>query len=143
VENERSIIKNLIQRATSINPQLAILCTDLEEKRVEVRIEVTNSNRHLFFLLLIKISNINHNFSDIIQRYIIQVNRFNTKYTDLTESLERKTGEEFQLNTDNDLKSLRESLDTIDLIIKEFEKLTNGENSNSPIRQINLYVSID
>jgi hypothetical protein len=57
--------------------------------------------------------------------------------------LERNTGEEFQLNTDNDLKSLRESLDNIDLIIKEFEKLTNGENSTSPIRQINLYVSID
>jgi hypothetical protein len=57
--------------------------------------------------------------------------------------LERNTGEEFQLNTDNDLKSLRESLDNIDFIIKEFEKLTNGENSTSPIRQINLYVSND
>jgi prefoldin subunit 5 len=39
VEKERSIIKNFIQRATIINPELAILCTDFEEKRVEVRTE--------------------------------------------------------------------------------------------------------
>jgi hypothetical protein len=38
MEKEKLAIKNLIQRATSINPQLAILITDLEEKRVEVSV---------------------------------------------------------------------------------------------------------
>ncbi len=38
VEKEKLIIKNLIQQATSINPQLAILITDLEEKRIEVNV---------------------------------------------------------------------------------------------------------
>jgi hypothetical protein len=37
VEKEKPIIENLIERATNIDTRLAILSTDLEEKRVEVK----------------------------------------------------------------------------------------------------------
>jgi len=37
VEQEKSTIGNLVERANIINPQLATLSQDLEEKRVEVR----------------------------------------------------------------------------------------------------------
>jgi hypothetical protein len=37
VEQEKSTIGNLVERANTINPQLATLSQDLEEKRVEVR----------------------------------------------------------------------------------------------------------
>lgn len=42
VEQEKSTIGNLVDRANQINPQLATLSQDLEEKRVEVCI---NSSR--------------------------------------------------------------------------------------------------
>jgi hypothetical protein len=37
VEKEKSTIDNLVERATTVNPQLGTLSQDLEEKRVEVR----------------------------------------------------------------------------------------------------------
>ena len=36
VEQEKATIGNLVERASNINPQLATLSQDLEEKRVEV-----------------------------------------------------------------------------------------------------------
>ncbi|CAF4117405.1 unnamed protein product [Rotaria sp. Silwood2] len=37
VEKEKTTIDNLVERANNINPQLATLSQDLEEKRIEVR----------------------------------------------------------------------------------------------------------
>lgn len=37
VENEKKIIDDLVKRAANVNPQLASLSQDLEEKRIEVR----------------------------------------------------------------------------------------------------------
>jgi len=85
--------------------------------------------------------------SNIIERFIIQVDQFNIKYTDLIEWLEINTKgiekdlELSTLNNDNDrlkdilnrgihqqndLKSLQEYLQTIDLIIKDFEQATEN-----------------
>ncbi len=85
--------------------------------------------------------------SNIIERFIIQVNQFNTKHVYLTKWLEINTKEIEKdleltaLNNDNDrlknilnigihlqndLKSLQECLQTIDLIIKDFEQATEN-----------------
>lgn len=91
--------------------------------------------------------------STIIERFINQVDQFNTKYIDLTEWLEINTKEiekDLELSTlnsdndrlknilnigihrQNDLKSLQEYLQTIDLIIKDFEQATeNNDNEKS------------
>lgn len=105
-------------------------------------------------MFFIQISNINQGLSNIIERFIIAVDQFNSKYIYLTEWLELNTKEidkELQLSTlinDNeklkeilntgihlqtdDLQSLREYLETIDLIIKDFQQITeNIENENT------------
>jgi hypothetical protein len=95
------------------------------------------------FLFLIKISNINNDLSNIIERFIIQIDQFNTKYVYLTEWLEINTKEiekDLQLSTlnndndrlknilnigihlENDLKSLQEYLQNIGLITKDFDQ---------------------
>jgi hypothetical protein len=91
----------------------------------------------------IKISDINRGLSNIIERFILEVDQFYTKHIYLIEWLEVNTIEiekDFQLSTlnndhdrlkkilnkgiqlQNDLKSLQEYLQTIDLIIKDFEQ---------------------
>ncbi|CAF4657430.1 unnamed protein product, partial [Rotaria sp. Silwood1] len=128
IEKEKPIIHNLIERATNINPQLAILTTDLEDKRVEI-------------------SDINNGMSNIIERFITQLDQFNIQYAYLTEWLrinEKELENNLQLstlNTDNDkfksilntginlqndLTYLQEYLQTIDLIIQDFQQATEN-----------------
>ncbi|CAF1221360.1 unnamed protein product [Rotaria sordida] len=128
IEKEKSIIHNLIERATNINPQLAILTTDLEDKRIEI-------------------SDINNGLSNIIERFIVQLDQFNTKYIYLIEWLktnEKEIENNLQLSTliidndkfknilntginlQNDFISLQEYLQIIDLIIQDFQQATEN-----------------
>lgn len=50
VEQEKSAIGNLLDRANQINPQLATLSQDLEEKRVEVRASLVDQTKFSFFV---------------------------------------------------------------------------------------------
>ncbi|CAF2636953.1 unnamed protein product [Rotaria sp. Silwood2] len=128
IEKEKFIIHNLIERATNINPQLGILTTDLEDKRVEI-------------------SDINNGLRNIIEQFLIRVDQFNTKYAYLTEWLrinEKEIENNLQLSTlyidndkfknilntginlQNDLTYLQEYLQAIDLIIQDFQQATEN-----------------
>ncbi|CAF1012011.1 unnamed protein product [Rotaria sp. Silwood1] len=128
VENEKTTIDNLVERANHINPQLATLSQDLEEKRVEI-------------------ADINSGLSDIIERFITQVDHFNNEHNRLTEWLEindkeiqkplelstlNNDNEKFQtiltatINLQNDLKSLQEYLQLIGVTIQDFKQATGN-----------------
>ncbi|CAF4468439.1 unnamed protein product [Rotaria socialis] len=128
IEREKPIVHNLIERATNINEQLSMLSRDLEDKRLEI-------------------SDINNGLGNLIEQFIIRLDQFNIKYAHLTEWLkdnEKEMENNAQLstiNTDNekfknilntginlrnDLTSLQESLQAIDLIIQDFQRATEN-----------------
>ena len=128
VEQEKSTIGDLVERANQVNPQLGTLSQDLEEKRVEI-------------------SEINSGLSHIIERFIQQVDHFNTEHARLTDWLEQNNREiqrDLQLstldadneklkhllntaiNSENDFKSLQEHLQAIELTIQDFEQATGN-----------------
>ncbi|CAF5175979.1 unnamed protein product, partial [Rotaria magnacalcarata] len=61
VDKQKTAIDNIVEHANNVNPELATLSQDLEEKRVEI-------------------ADINSGLSDIIERFIDQVNQFNTDH---------------------------------------------------------------
>ncbi|CAF0847061.1 unnamed protein product [Rotaria sordida] len=138
VEKEKTTIDNLIERTNQFNPQLVTLSQDLEEKRVEI-------------------ADINSGLSDIIERFITQVNQFNTEYNHLSEWLEinnkeiqkplelstlNNDNEKFQkiltttINLQNDLKNLQEHLQLIGLTIQDFEQATGNTDGG---KSANIY----
>ncbi|CAF4555809.1 unnamed protein product, partial [Rotaria sp. Silwood2] len=93
------------------------------------------------------IADINSGLNDIIERFITQVDQFNTEHNRLSEWLEindkeiqkplelstlNTDNEKFQtilitaINLQNDLKSLQEHLQLIDLTIQDFEQATGN-----------------
>ncbi|CAF1503793.1 unnamed protein product [Adineta steineri] len=134
IEQEKLTMDNLIERTKGMNPQLTILSTDLEEKRVEI-------------------SDINNGLSNIIERFITNIDQFNMKYIYLMEWIEENENEiqkSLQLSTlnvdndnlknilntgihlQNDLQSLQEYLQTIHVIIQDFQQaIDNTDNGKS------------
>ena len=51
VDKEKTAIDNIFEHANHVNPQLATLSQDLEEKRVEVRELSSDQSRVIFFSL--------------------------------------------------------------------------------------------
>ena len=101
--------------------------------------------------------------SNIIERFITQIEQFNTKYTDLTEWVvinEKEIEKTVQLSTlnddnnrfknilntginlQNDLKSLQEYFQTIELIIKDFEQATENTDNTKLINNFKQRLEI-
>ncbi|CAF3599478.1 unnamed protein product [Adineta steineri] len=138
VEQEKRTINNLVERASHINPQLANLSQDLEEKRVEI-------------------SDINSGLSEIIDRFISQVDEFNNEHDQLNQWIETNNKEiqkplelstlesdnkQFKtilnttINLQNDVKSLQDQLQSIDSTIQDFEEATGNTDGG---KSANIY----
>ncbi|CAF3465466.1 unnamed protein product [Rotaria socialis] len=142
VDKEKTAIDNIVEHANNVNPELATLSQDLEEKRIEI-------------------ADINNGLSDIIERFIDQVNQFNTEHDRLNEWIETNNKEiqrPLQLSTitvDNekfhtiltkaislqyDLESLQEHLQSIDLTILDFEQATGNTDGG---KSANIYKQLE
>ncbi|CAF1300148.1 unnamed protein product [Rotaria magnacalcarata] len=142
VDKQKTAIDNIVEHANNVNPELATLSQDLEEKRVEI-------------------ADINSGLSDIIERFIDQVNQFNTDHDRLNEWIETNNKEiqrPLQLSTitvDNekfhtilakaislqyDLESLQEHLQSIDSTILDFEQATGNTDGG---KSANIYKQLE
>ncbi|CAF1104230.1 unnamed protein product [Adineta ricciae] len=138
VEKEKEAIHDLVERATEVNPQLATLSQDLEEKRVEI-------------------SNINNGLGNIIERFVTQTDQFNSEHARLNDWIatnDKEMQKSLQLTTlDDDNKTfqtilntainlepqitvLQDQLQSIDSTIQDFEEATGNTDGG---KSANMY----